>query len=431
MNKATEKLMYECTIEGFINDFNTSQFSNDVDTINNAIAYILKYGMHNDYTKCDIKELIFNARNEVAKSVARKQLQKDPKDLANMQSGNAEDNEEVRQFLADPLKYMAGKIKDEFYVDMIHYDDPSMDPKEKEQHRIDYFLSAKRLAFDFTSENFINEYREYEKNAKKNQLFVTALSAKLAINDSTISASFNKQKAGFFEKIFNTTSEEYNNFKAAYRNFYNPEHELYGDDEVLKDAAMGYLKHKFPNITEDKLPTEEEIKKLSGAGKERAAFCLNVVNVYKENHELQEQADKLIKEAKLYDEFKNVYDKFMDQDASFEEHDGDELVKSAMAYVKFKFPNLEQNKLPTDEQIASLGDEKIKERVTLCLDSMKDYLDIEDTNSSIFIEDDNKKVPLYQFLESLEKDVDVENKNINDDSLIFVEDPKIDLDNSK
>ena len=150
---------------------------------------------------------------------------------------------------------------------MIHYDDPRMDPKEKEQHRIDYFISAKRLAFDFTSENFINAYREYEKNAKKNQLFVTALSAKLAINDSTISASFNKQKAGFFEKIFNTTSEEYNNFKAAFNNYYDEKHELYGNDEYLKDAAMGYLKHKFPNITEDKLPTEEQIAALGGAGK--------------------------------------------------------------------------------------------------------------------------------------------------------------------
>lgn len=431
MNKATEKLMYECTIEGFINDFNTSQFKNDVDTINNAIAYILKHGMHNDYVACDINELIYTARNEVAKSIARKQLENDSKDLANMQQQNKEDSEEVRQFLADPLKYMAGKIKDEYYVDMIHYDDPSMNPVEKKQHRIDYFLNAKRLAFDFEDERFKEAYKEYEKNVKKDQTFTNQLTAKYAANDTTIAASIVKQKAGFFEHLFNTTSEEYNNFKAAYRNFYNPEHELYGDDEVLKDAAMGYLKHKFPNITEDKLPTLDEIAKLSGAGKERAAFCLNVVNVYKENHDLQEQADKLIKEAKLYDEFKNVYDKFMDQDASFEEHDGDELVKSAMAYVKFKFPNLEQNKLPTDEQIASLGDEKIKERVTLCLDSMKDYLDIEDTNSSIFVEDNNKKVPLYQFLESLEKDVDVENNNLIDDGNIFVEDPKIDLDNSK
>lgn len=311
MNKATEKLMYECTIEGFINDFNTSQFSNDVDTINNAIAYILKYGMHNDYTKCDIKELIFNARNEVAKSVARKQLQKDPKDLANMQSGNAEDNEEVRQFLADPLKYMAGKIKDEFYVDMIHYDDPRMDPKEKEQHRIDYFISAKRLAFDFTSENFINAYREYEKNAKKNQLFVTALSAKLAINDSTNEKKRhvkdvleNSQKAcnmdstatcddivrhnkgGIFENLFNTTSKEYKEFVKAYKEF-NDENSLkYGNDAELDKAARAYIRHKIPGFQlPNELPKKEDIERFSGTSRGRLEFCLGVLQSIKQRFE--------------------------------------------------------------------------------------------------------------------------------------------------
>ncbi len=427
MNKATEKLMYECTIEGFINDFNTSQFSNDVDTINNAIAYILKYGMHNDYTKCDIKELIFNARNEVAKSVARKQLQKDPKDLANMQSGNAEDNEEVRQFLADPLKNMAGKFKDEYYVDMIHYDDPRMDPKEKEQHRIDYFISAKRLAFDFTSENFINEYKEYEKNAKKNQLFVTALSAKLAINDTTISASFNKQKAGFFEKIFNTTSEEYNNFKAAFNNYYDEKHELYGDDEYLKDAAMGYLKHKFPNITEDKLPTEEQIAALGGAGKERANFCLNVVKVYKDTHDLQQQATNIIKETELFERFTNLNNKLKDEKAPLTEKDADEYEKSAAAYLKFKFPNLSEGKVPTEEQIAALGN-VTKENASLCLNSLKDYLDINDMDENNI----QKNVPLFEVIKDFEKQVDIENKDANSDDIFIIDTaPENSLDKSK
>ena len=65
------------------------------------------------------------------------------------------------------------------------------------------------------------------------------------------------------------------------------------NDEYLKDAAMGYLKHKFPNITEDKLPTEEQIAALGGAGKERANFCLNVVKVYKDTHDLQQQATNI------------------------------------------------------------------------------------------------------------------------------------------
>ena len=422
------KLMYECTIEGFINDFNTAQFGNDIDTINNAIAYILKHGMHNDYTKCDIKELIFTAKNEVAKSVARKQLASNPKDLSNMQANNKEDNEEIRQFLADPLKYMAGKIKDEFYVDMIHYDDPRMDPKEKEQYRIDYFLSAKNHAFDFEDERWIEQYKEYERNVGKTQKFTANLSAKLAANDSTISASFTKQKAGFFEKLFNTTSEEYSNFKSAYANYKNPDHELYGNDEYLKDAAMGYLKHKFPNLKKDELPTEEQIAKLGGAGKERALFCLNVVKTYDETHDLQEQADKIVKEAELYTNFKKIYAKFIDQDESFEEKDGDELENSAKAYLKYKFPSLKEGELPTDEQIETLqGD--AKEVATLCVQSLKDYLDIDDDSLSI---DNGNQAAQYKFENKLEKDVDLENKNINDNNIIQDENvSENELDNSK
>lgn len=34
-----EKLMYECSIEGFINDFNTAHFQSTIDVIDNALAY--------------------------------------------------------------------------------------------------------------------------------------------------------------------------------------------------------------------------------------------------------------------------------------------------------------------------------------------------------------------------------------------------------
>ena len=255
-----------------------------------------------------------------------------------------------------------------------------------------------------------------------------SLSAKLVANDSTISASFTKQKAGFFEKLFNTTSEEYNNFKSAYANYKNPDHELYGNDEYLKDAAMGYLKHKFPNLKKDELPTEEQIAKLGGAGKERALFCLNVVKTYDETHDLQEQADKIVKEAELSTSFKKIYDKFIDQDASFEEKDGDELENSAKAYLKYKFPSLKEGDLPTDEQIETLeGD--AKEVATLCVQSLKDYLDIDDDSLSI---DNENQAAQYKFENKLEKDVDLENKNINDNNIIQDENAsENELDNSK
>lgn len=430
MTNGNMKLMYDCTIEGFINDFNTSQFGNDVDTINNAIAYILKHGMHNDYTNCDLYELIYTARNEVAKAIARKQLASNPKDLSNMQQKNKEDNEEIRQFLADPLKYMGEKVKDEFYVDMIHYDDPNLNPAEKEQYRRDYFNSAKNHGFDFRDENWQEGYKEYERNVSKTQKFTSNLCAKLAANDDTISSSFTKQKAGFFEKLFNTTSEEYSNFKAAYKNYNNKDHALYGNDEYLKDAAMGYLKHKFPNLKKDELPTEAQIANLSGAGKERAAFCLKVVETYNENHELQEQADKLVKEVELCNNFKQIYNKFMDNEVSFELEDGDKLENTAMAYLKFKFPNLREGELPTESQIDTLSGEA-KETAISCVESLKEYLDLDDDMN--LSADNANQIPLYKCVNNFEKDVDLESKNVNNNDIIENDNNIIDndLENSK
>ena len=103
-----------------------------------------------------------------------------------------------------------------------------------------------------------------------------------------------------------------------------------------------------------------------------------------------------------------------------------------MAYVKFKFPNLEKDKLPTDEQINSLeGD--AKEIAKLCVQSVVDYLGIEDTNSTILVEDNNKRIPLYQYVASLEKEVELDNDYIDDGNIFIqeVNENENNLDNSK
>ena len=94
--------------------------------------------------------------------------------------------------------------------------------------------------------------------------------------------------------MFKTTSPEYESFKQAYADFNNKYNPLYGNAGDLKFFAMNYLKHKFPNLKDGELPTEKQIESLSGAGKERASFCLSVVETYNENHLLQEQANKII-----------------------------------------------------------------------------------------------------------------------------------------
>jgi hypothetical protein len=286
-----EKLFLECSIEGFINDFRSSQFKSTTDIIDNALAYILKYNMHLDYTKCDIKELVFTAKNEVAKAIAKRQLESDPKNLNDMHS--EKDNEEVKQFLLNPIRYIYEKFKDEDYVEHIHYDDPKRNPEERRWYDESCRVTARQYTQLVDYDKLEKNYLEYENSVTRTQLFTTQLCAKLSLKDNTISASFEKQKSGYFEKMFKTTSPEYESFKQAYSDFNNKYNPLYGNAGALKFFAMNYLKHKFPNLKDGELPTEKQIASLSGAGKERASFCLSVVEKYNENHLLQEQANKI------------------------------------------------------------------------------------------------------------------------------------------
>lgn len=296
MTKKEQYMLFTCNINDFINDYQATHFG-DIDSLYNSISYMLKHGLDNEYTNCDLKELIFMTKNEVAKEIAGKQLNVNPNDLTNLNTGYKEDALELKQFFNDPIGYLHTKLQDEEFVDT--YRMPiehtgSTTEEEKLEYKNKTFANARRLVELFGDENFKNEYKAYERDMKKNHVFKTLLNAKLFEDNNTIEESFNKQKPGFFEKLFNTTSEEYNNFKSAYRNFNNPEHALYGNEEVLKDAAMGYLSHKFPSLKKGELPTEEQIAKLSGAGKERAGFCLKIVQVYDYNHPLQEQADRML-----------------------------------------------------------------------------------------------------------------------------------------
>ena len=296
MTKQEQNLLFTCNINDFINDYQATHFGN-VNSLYNSIAYMLKHGLDNEYTNCDIKELIFTAKNEIAKEIAGEQLKANPNDLTNMHSDYEEDNEELKQFFNDPIGYLHTKLQDEEFVDTyrLSIEHAGTEPDEESvEYKNKTLANARRLSLMFGDENFKNEYKAYERDMKKNHVFKTLLNAKLSEDNKTIEGSFNKQKPGFFEKVFNTTSEEYNNFKSAYANFNNPDHALYGDDKVLKDAAMGYLSHKFPGLKKGELPTEEQIARLGGAGKERAGCCLKIVQVFNYNHPLQEQADKML-----------------------------------------------------------------------------------------------------------------------------------------
>ena len=274
MNKQELREFYHCSIQDFVKRFRAKNYTDLRESLKDSMKYIARFNLEPNSTKCDITDLLFTARNELLKIAARYNVEISNEDIM------------VRAFIADPVATTSYYFeKNDSVFDEIE-DYPQSD--------INYisFLrrNAQALADGLHHPPYTNKYRQLEEK-RINALSVQAsLEAQLLDSDAPIKSELKKQKANFFERVLGRTSKEYKSFRKMYKkHFRNPDSPLFGDVHTLKDVAMAYLKHKFPNLGEGELPTMEQIESLSGKGKARASFCLKVVNAVNEKEALQDK----------------------------------------------------------------------------------------------------------------------------------------------
>ena len=279
---------YGCSIQGYLKYMKDNNYNNVMDAINGSIKYLLRNGIDEELTDCSRNELIYVIKNEIAKMVAKQQLDNNANDLTNMHSENEKD---IQQFLNNPLNYIGTTLKEkekDFKIDRTNINNEEDDRLARK-----YNKNIKDLSRLLVIEGVKTVYDVYENHQQEDKAYHTMNQLKVSLPNNSIEESFVKQQPGFFEKFFRTTSKEYNDFKQAFGE-YNDKNSIYsGNDEYLKNAAMGYIHHKFPGLKANELPTREQIAALSGASKERASFCLDVINVINQNSALQQQADKI------------------------------------------------------------------------------------------------------------------------------------------
>ena len=267
---------YGCSIQGYLKYMKDNNYNNVMDAINGSIKYLLRNGIDEELTDCSRNELIYVIKNEIAKMVAKQQLDNNPNDLTNMHSENEKD---IQQFLNNPLNYIGTTLKEkDFKIDRTNINNEEDDRLARK-----YNKNIKDLSRLLVIEGVKTVYDVYENHQQEDKAYHTMNQLKVSLPNNSIEESFVKQQPSFFEKFFRTTSKEYNDKNSIYS----------GNDEYLKNAAMGYIHHKFPGLKDNELPTREQIAALSGASKERASFCLDVINVINQNSALQQQADKI------------------------------------------------------------------------------------------------------------------------------------------
>ena len=301
-----KRTKYGCSIPGYLKYIKDNNYNNVKDAINGSIKYLLRNGIDEELTDCSRNELIYVIKNEIAKMVAKQQLDNNPNELTNMHSENEKD---IQQFLNNPFEYIGTTLKEkekDFKIDKTNINNEEDDRLTRKYNNNIKFLSKVLVI-----EGVKTVYDVYENHQQDEKAYHTMNQLKVSLPNNSIEEAFVKQKPGFFEKLFRTTSKEYNHFKQAFRE-YNDKNSIYsGNDEYLKNAAMGYIHHKFPGLKDNELPTREQIAALSGVSKERASFCLDVINVINQNSALQQQADKIteaLKNFKIENKDNNISD---------------------------------------------------------------------------------------------------------------------------
>ena len=128
-------------------------------------------------------------------------------------------------------------------------------------------------------------------------------------NPQTKIANFNEDmildqnKGGFFERLFNTTSQEYRNFTDALKNYSDIDSPDFGNPKILADAAKAYIAHK--NVTD-----EPSIERLDSTGRNRVKLCQAIIEaVDKVQESVIKEIDEPVKNVADNEKEANIVDK--------------------------------------------------------------------------------------------------------------------------
>ena len=278
------------SIQEFLKKFKAKNYQDPITALKESMGYLAKYYVDVTHKSLnnDLNDIAYTIKNEIAKIVAKKQIESNDQDYKDMH--DKENENLLKSLFSEPLETMS-------YFIETHKKDivATIDDKEYQMYLdFNYEAIQKKLLSQKT------KFQKLDNDNSFNQAYNTlaSIESKLPLGKNSIENSFKNQKPGFFEKIFRRTSNEYKAFVNSFNAYKDKQNPTYGENSYLKISAMNYLKHKFPNLKDDELPTIEQINALGGAGKERASFCLNVIKSIDEIDVLQERANDIVRDVK-------------------------------------------------------------------------------------------------------------------------------------
>ena len=320
MTKEEKKALYTCNIGDFIRNFKDKKYKSEggvITQFGDSLAYLAKYNMEGVNKECEFFDLVYAAKKSIInQAIEQKVNKKGESHYEKMWNDYGDNFDSVKKFISDPADY----LKDVFQEYANEEDDEELDP-EIRKYNTRLKENAKKLSETYLSQR--EKYREYEANAKAKELEFRILE-KYPGKVAKLDDIFEKNKGGFLERTFNTTSQDFKNFKVAFDDYRNPNSVYHGKDEHVEIEAIKYLQHVIPAYRDDsELPTKAQLEALTGTKKGRADFCVSVIEAVRERREQQKALEDLmdniqneyeIEDESLIEEEQNIFQQQIQED---------------------------------------------------------------------------------------------------------------------
>lgn len=245
---------------------------NKYNNLNDKIKFTTRYLLHNDGHKdYSLMETIEFARKTVADAMAK---------------ANDYDNLRANMFLSKPYDY----LKEEAKI--------LTEELEKEDVLVGNKLSLKNVVKNLSEDDLIGGKTRLERAERNRSFHVVEYNlAQLVGGAKEIDEAFEATKPGFFSRLFHTSSRQYNDLKAAYKDFFDEKSNNHGNLGLLRQAARRYLAYKVPNWKEGEILSNEEFNSLSKTARARTQFSIKLIKAIDDALEYQKGYDNVVNDA--------------------------------------------------------------------------------------------------------------------------------------
>ena len=333
MTKKEKKALYTCNVGDFLRKFKDKKYLGEGGAnaqFGDSLTYLAKYNMQGSTKECDFFDLVYATK----KALIKQAVDKNPKTPYQQMIYDYGDNlDTVKVFINNPIEFLQDSFKE--YADN-QEEDAEIDPDRRE---FNSRLKENTRELSKKLQAQAKRYQEYEAKAKAKDLEYRILS-KLPGDAKDLDDVFEKNKGGFLEKTFNTTSQDYKNFTTALKEYRNPDNVHFGDDRHVEIEAIKYLQHVIPAYRDDsELPTKAQLEALTGTKKGRADFCVSVIEAVREKREKEQAFEDLIE---------NIENAAKIEEVDMEE-DQTQFQKQIQKDLGNPSENVQQNEIDNDE----------------------------------------------------------------------------------